>query len=50
MDKIAVNGKEFSVVRLLGKEGFTDYECNDYSEECDFEHWGEKFWTGEEPI
>ncbi|MGN1340794.1 MAG: hypothetical protein ACI4WS_10920 [Oscillospiraceae bacterium] len=29
---------------------YIDYECNEYSEKWDFEHWGEKYWTGEEPI
>lgn len=28
-----------------GKLFYIDYECNDYMEEWDFEHWGKKYWT-----
>lgn len=24
---------------------YVDYECNDYMEEWDFEHWGSKYWS-----
>ena len=27
-----------------GKLFYIDYECNQYMEEWDFEHWGEKYW------
>ena len=27
---------------------YVDYECNDYSSEWDFEHWGAQYWTGQE--
>lgn len=30
-----------------GKLFYIDYECNDYMEEWDFEHWGKKYWTSE---
>lgn len=30
-----------------GRLFYIDYECNDYMEEWDFEHWGIKHWTGE---
>lgn len=33
-----------------GRLVYIDYECNEYSEQWDFEHLGEKYWTGEEPI
>ena len=33
-----------------GRLVYIDYECNEYSVEWDFEHWGEKYWTGKEPI
>ena len=23
---------------------YVDYECNDYSEQWDFEHWGIQYW------
>lgn len=29
---------------------YIDYECNHYDPSWDFEHWGKKYWTGEEPI
>ena len=25
---------------------YVDYECNDYSEQWDFEHWGLQYWKG----
>lgn len=28
-----------------GKLYYIDYECNDYMEEWDFEHWGVKYWS-----
>lgn len=28
-----------------GKLLYVDYECNDYMEEWDFEHWGIKYWS-----
>ena len=28
-----------------GKLFYIDYECNDYMEEWDFEHWGKQYWT-----
>lgn len=30
-----------------GRLFYIDYECNDYMEEWDFEHWGIKHWIGE---
>ena len=24
---------------------YVDYECNDYSEQWDFEHWGIRYWS-----
>ena len=27
---------------------YIDYECNDYMQEWDFEHWGIKYWKGDE--
>lgn len=27
-----------------GKLFYIDYECNDYMEEWDFEHWGRRYW------
>lgn len=29
---------------------YVDYECNEYSEQWDFEHWGLPYWTGETEI
>ncbi len=26
---------------------YVDYECNEYSEQWDFEHWGLRYWAGE---
>lgn len=28
-----------------GRLYYIDYECNDYMEEWDFEHWGVKYWS-----
>lgn len=28
-----------------GEIYYIDFECNDYMEEWDFEHWGEKYWS-----
>ena len=28
---------------------YVDYECNDYSEQWDFEHWGIQYWLPEKP-
>ena len=28
-----------------GKIYYIDYECNEYMEEWDFEHWGVKYWS-----
>lgn len=28
-----------------GKLFYVDYECNDYMEQWDFEHWGVKYWS-----
>ena len=28
-----------------GKLFYIDYECNDYMQEWDFEHWGIKYWS-----
>lgn len=28
-----------------GELYYVDYECNDYHEEWDFEHWGVKYWS-----
>ena len=28
-----------------GKMYYVDYECNDYMEQWDFEHWGIKYWS-----
>ena len=28
-----------------GKLYYVDYECNDYMEQWDFEHWGIKYWS-----
>jgi len=28
-----------------GKLWYVDYECNEYMEQWDFEHWGVKFWS-----
>lgn len=27
-----------------GKVWYVDYECNDYMEEWDYEHWGKQYW------
>ncbi len=32
-------------VVLDGLIWYVDYECNDYMEEWDFEHWGIKYWN-----
>lgn len=29
---------------------YIDYECNNYSDEWNFENWGIKYWTGEKPL
>ncbi len=29
---------------------YIDYECNKYDSKWNFENWGKKYWTGEEPI
>ena len=29
---------------------YVDYECNLYDPKWDFEHWGIKYWNGQEPI
>lgn len=31
-------------VVCAGKLFYIDYECNDYMEQWDFEHWGSKYW------
>ena len=36
------NNFVLSVDRLY----YVDYECNDYSPEWDFEHWGAQYWKG----
>ena len=28
-----------------GRLFYVDYECNDYMEQWDFEHWGVKYWS-----
>ena len=28
-----------------GRLYYIDYECNDYMEQWDFEHWGIKYWS-----
>ena len=33
------------VARKNGKLYYIDYECNDYMEQWDFEHWGSKYWS-----
>ena len=83
MEKMTCSGKEFDVIKLLGKgkggysylvtdsdkeyvlkqihhepcsyyptnfvvrDGvlyYIDFECNDYMEQWDFEHWGNQYW------
>lgn len=29
---------------------YVDYECNDYMEQWDFEHWGLAYWIGQKEI
>ncbi len=29
---------------------YVDYECNDYMEQWDFEHWGLPYWTGQAEV
>lgn len=29
---------------------YIDYECNDYMEEWDFEHWGKQYWTSSKHV
>ena len=33
-----------------GQIWYVDYECNDYMEEWDFEHWGIKHWRGRDQL
>ena len=40
MNDMALNGS-FTVNNF---EWYVDYECNDYSEQWDFEHWGIQYW------